>query len=108
MKNCYSLILPFFNMKILSIILTSLLLIPVVVCSMAVFQIFHQFNSELIPKDSTFSIAEPSILYGVSYLVFFGLAILLNIKGKFRINVVLSGCLVLIYFVTINLIKVHG
>jgi hypothetical protein len=95
-------------MKILSIILTALLLIPVVVCSLTVFQIFYQTSSPLIPKDATFSIAQVPILYGLSYLVFFGLSILLNIKGKFKINVVLASSLVLIFIVTINMIKVHG
>jgi hypothetical protein len=95
-------------MKIVSIILTALLLIPVVTCSLAIHQIFYQTKSPLIPKDTLFSIAEPFILYGVSYLVFFCLSILLNIRGKFKINIVLSGFLVLIYLVTINMIKVHG
>jgi hypothetical protein len=95
-------------MKVLSIILTSLLLIPVVVCLLSVFQILHQTNSELIPKDTSLAIAQTPILYGFSYLIFFVLSILLNTKGKFRINVVLAGCLVLIYIVTLNMIKVQG
>jgi hypothetical protein len=95
-------------MKIISIILTALLLIPVMVCSIAIFQIYHQANTPFIPKDSSSSIAQTPILYGFSYLLFFVLSILLNTKGKFRINMVLAGCLVLIYIVTLNMIKVQG
>jgi hypothetical protein len=93
-------------MKILSAILTALLLIPVVICSIAIFQVYFQTSaSPLISNGTSLSIAEPTILYGASYLVFFCLSILLNIRGKFKINVVLSGSLVLIFLVSINLLK---
>jgi len=93
-------------MKIVSIILTALLLIPVAVCLHAILQVYDQNSaSPLLPKGNSLSIAEPTLLYAASYLVFFGLSILLNIRGKFKINVVLSGSLVLIFLVSINLLK---
>jgi hypothetical protein len=92
-------------MKIASIILTVLLLLPVGVCAVATFKIFYQTDSQLIPTGTPFSIATPSIIYALSYLVFFVLSILLNRKGKFAINMVLSGCLMLIFFFTINFIR---
>jgi hypothetical protein len=92
-------------MKIASIILTVLLLFPAGVCAAAIFKMFHQFDSQMITKDAFLSAATPSIVYALSYLVFFVLSILLNKKGKFIINIVLSGCLILIYFFTINFIR---
>ncbi len=62
-------------------------------------------GSSLVPRGTFLSIATPSIVYSVSYLVFFILSVLLNKKGKFLINIVLSGCLILIYFFTINFIR---
>jgi hypothetical protein len=94
-----------FNMRILSITFTLLLLIPIVVCSHAIFQIFYQTTSDAIPKDVRFSIATPSIAYAASYLIFLILSILLNIKRKFTANIVLTGCLMLIYIFSINFIS---
>jgi len=92
-------------MKIASIILTLLLLFPAGVCATAIFKMLHQFDSQMITKNAFLSAATPSIVYALSYLVFFVLSILLNKKGKFIINIVLSGCLILIYFFTINFIR---
>jgi len=92
-------------MKIISVIFTALLLIPVVVWSIPVFQFYFPANHNVIRKDAFFSIAEPAISYAFFYLVFFILSVLLNVKRKFTINVILSGTLVLIFLVTINLIS---
>jgi len=89
-------------MKILSITLTGLLLIPILACSIAAFQNYYQLDSDLIPKSAVYSIMKPFIFYSVSYFIFFILSIFLNIKGKFTINIVLSACLILIYLVSLN------
>jgi len=91
-------------MKTFSVILTALLLTPTVFCSVSIYQIYFRAGSS-IPKNAIFTMLEPSIVYIVSYIVFFILSVLLNVKGKFQANIVLSGCLLLIFFVTINLIR---
>jgi hypothetical protein len=75
---------------------------------MAIFQIYAQFNGAFFPKGTPFSMSEPLIFYGASYVIFFILSVLLNARGKFTVNIVLAGCLVLIYVVTINLVRGHG
>jgi len=92
-------------MKIISAIFTALLLIPVVVCAIAIFKFYTQANNNFIPKDAVFPVAQPTIFYGFFYLVFFIMSILLNIKKKYTVNVILSGSLVLIFLVTIHLIS---
>ena len=86
-------------MKFASITTTLLLLIPVITCAIDV------LNSAMPAFGEASVVARPVIFYGVSYLLFFILSILLNVKRKFLINIILSGSLVLIYFVTVNLIK---
>jgi len=92
-------------MKILSVILTALLLIPVIFCSVSIFQIYFKANNTTIPGYSAFPLLQPSIVYTFSYFIFFVLSVLLNVRKKFTINIVLSGCLILIFFFTINLIR---
>ena len=95
-------------MKALSIILTALLFIPVISCSIAIFQIFYQTSSDLIPEDVPFSIARPSFIYAVSFLAFLIFSIFLNVKEKFKVNILMCGCLMLAYLLTINFIGSTG
>lgn len=95
-------------MKMLSTVFTLSLLIPIVACSFAAFQVFYQTNSDLIPKDTSSSLARPFIIFALTYFVVLILSVWLNIKRKFLVNIILSGCLIIFYIITVNFVGIHG
>ena len=91
-------------MKIISIVLTVLLFIPLAHFLFVTGQGYLQADTDFAPTNLFASIPKSFIICGIVYLAILIVSIVLNVKRKYFINIVSSAVLIIIIFLFVFVI----
>src|SRR4051794_33691368 len=91
-------------MKILSVVLTVGLFVLAACFLMTAHRNYYSMNSPFIPKQLVVAMTRPYRLYSAGYFIFALISLFLSIKKRYLTNIIMAGCLLLFYLLTIMFI----